>query len=361
MKNNFTLSKFLPFIYILTVLFILFMIFKLIIFFLPFVIAFSVVYITRPIFNFISQKLKLSKKISNFLSIILFYILILTILAVLSFLIVNQSIAFVRMIIYSKDSLISNMVDVINNIIKDNKILGININAVAYVNKFVSYIISKGAIFLNYILSLTKNIPFLLVYIIITVMSTFLIANDLEKVNNFFAKEFPEGWLKKFKLIKENVIFVLFSYLKSQAILITTTFTILLIGLNVINVFVFKIEYVLFLAFLIALIDALPLLGTAPILIPWSIYSFLNEKYNLGIAILVMYLIVFLTRQILEPRILSNKLNLNPLVALLALYIGFKFFGIIGFLLGPVLFIIIKIVFENEIKNGFLKTLLGEE
>lgn len=134
----------------------------------------------------------------------------------------------------------------------------------------------------------------------------------------------------------------------------------LLIGFSVISLLVYKIDYIFLLSLTIALIDALPIIGTGGILVPTSIYLCLVGNIKLGIAILILYLIIAGLRYTLEPKILSNTLNINPLLSLVSIYVGFKFFGILGFLIGPILLTIMTYIFKEEIEKGFFKILSGE-
>lgn len=135
----------------------------------------------------------------------------------------------------------------------------------------------------------------------------------------------------------------------------------LLIGFTLIDIFIEPIDYILMLSISIALIDALPVIGTGGILIPTSIYLFFIGNNKLALAILILYLVIAALRYTLEPKILSSNLNINPLLSLLSIYVGFKFFGIIGFLVGPILLTIMTYIFKEEIEKGFFKILSGEE
>ena len=94
-------------------------------------------------------------------------------------------------------------------------------------------------------------------------------------------------------------------------------------------------------------------------MIPWAIISGVNGDIKLGIALLILYDIVLVVRQVLEPRIVSNKIGVHPIFTLIAMYTGFKVIGIIGLFIGPIVLIILKNVFETMIDNGIVKTLFN--
>ena len=111
---------------------------------------------------------------------------------------------------------------------------------------------------------------------------------------------------------------------------------------------------------IICIIDALPILGAGTILIPWAVISFALSDIKLGIALIIIYLFVLSVRQMLEPKLVSQNLGVHPLITLISMYSGFKIFGVIGFLVGPVVMIILKNVFSRELELGFFRDIFGE-
>jgi len=125
-----------------------------------------------------------------------------------------------------------------------------------------------------------------------------------------------------------------------------------LIGLNV--------KYPLLIAFAIAFVDALPILGSGTIMLPWAIISALNGDIKLGILIAVLWIIMSVTRQFIEPKIVSNKIGIHPIFTLIAMYTGFKLVGVVGLLLGPIALIVLNCIFSNLIDQGIVKTILDK-
>ena len=93
-------------------------------------------------------------------------------------------------------------------------------------------------------------------------------------------------------------------------------------------------------------------------MIPWAIISAVNGDLKLGIAIFILYVIILVVHQLLEPKIVSNNLGIHPIFTLIAMYTGFKISGIIGLFIGPIVLIILQNVFETMIDNGIVKTIL---
>ena len=100
------------------------------------------------------------------------------------------------------------------------------------------------------------------------------------------------------------------------------------------------------LALVIAVVDALPVFGAGTILIPWGVISFLRGSTVLGIGLLVLYALCSVSRAFLEPRFLGKQIGLNPLLTLIALYAGYRLFGILGMILLPFAVILLKQLYE---------------
>ena len=96
-------------------------------------------------------------------------------------------------------------------------------------------------------------------------------------------------------------------------------------------------------------------------MIPWAIISAINGDLKLGIAIFALYVIILVEHQLLEPKVVGNNIGIHPVFTLIAMYTGFKFSGIIGLFIGPIVLIILQNVFETMIDNGIVKTILDRK
>ena len=119
-----------------------------------------------------------------------------------------------------------------------------------------------------------------------------------------------------------------------------------------------KIEYPFLMALFIGFIDALPILGAGTVFIPWIIIEFLNTNNSLASCLLGLYILIIVLRQILEPKLVSNKIGIHPIFTLIAMYTGFKLIGILGMLIGPVVLVILKNIFANSIDTGLIKWII---
>ena len=183
--------------------------------------------------------------------------------------------------------------------------------------------------------SLLSHVPDSALSLGTALISAFLISAKLPKLRRFFLRRIPREWLHALLDAVKRIRRVLGSWLTAQCKLVGVSFVILFLGLVIL-----RIPYALLWAFLVCLVDAFPVLGTGTILLPWSLVCLLQGDAPRSIGLFSLYVAVTLTRSMLEPKFLSRHLGLDPLVTLIALYVGFRLWGIGGMILAPILTVI---------------------
>jgi len=317
---------------------------------------------TQPFSRFLEKKLKFSQKIATIVSIVLFLVIFLGFISLsalrLSGEIYKLSINLNK---YSKEaqSLWNTAIDKVYSLLGYFP-EGFDEQVKNSINGFIRMGTSKLGSFINSLINFITSIPTIILYICITILSTFFISLDKNKIMAFLEQQFPKSWIKKVYNIKREMFNVLGSYIRAQIILMTICFFELLISFNILSFLKFNLQYPLIFSIVICIIDALPILGAGAVLLPWSLISFVTGDINLGLALLVIYFLVLSVRQMLEPKLISQNLGVHPLVTLISMYSGFKFFGVIGFLIGPVVMIILKNVFSRELEIGFFREIFTE-
>lgn len=164
------------------------------------------------------------------------------------------------------------------------------------------------------------------------ILSAFLISARLSKIRGWLLRRIPRDRLNILLARFRRLRRMLRSWLTAQLKLMSVTFCILAAGLTLL-----RIPRSLLWAFVIALVDALPVFGTGTVLIPWALVCFLQGNRVLALGIAGTYATAALTRSILEPKLLGQHLGLDPLAALAALYIGCRLWGIAGMIAAPMI------------------------
>ena len=360
--KRFDFKKLYFILYIVLVLIVVYLLFKLGIFLFPFTLALFFSIMTQPFSRFLEKKLKFSQKIATIVSIVLFLVIFLGFIS-LSALRLSGEIykLYINLNKYSKEaqSLWNTAIDKVYSLLGYFP-EGFDEQVKNSINGFIRMGTSKLGSFINSLINFITSIPTIILYICITILSTFFISLDKNKIMAFLEQQFPKSWIKKVYNIKREMFNVLGSYIRAQIILMTICFFELLISFNILSFLKFNLQYPLIFSIVICIIDALPILGAGAVLLPWSLISFVTGDINLGLALLVIYFLVLSVRQMLEPKLISQNLGVHPLVTLISMYSGFKFFGVIGFLIGPVVMIILKNVFSRELEIGFFREIFTE-
>lgn len=164
------------------------------------------------------------------------------------------------------------------------------------------------------------------------VISAFMISAKLPKIRKWIRRHLPREKLRPVLRTLGRMKTAVGCWLLAQLKLAGMTLVLLAAGLLIL-----RIPYALVWALAIALVDAVPVLGTGTVLLPWSLILFLQGDMARSIGLLGLYAVISLTRSVLEPRLVGKELGLDPLVTLFALYAGFRLWGIGGMILSPLL------------------------
>lgn len=170
--------------------------------------------------------------------------------------------------------------------------------------------------------------------ILVAVMSAFFFIKDDENISRWFST-YP--FAKETKYITDKLKFVFKAYLRAQLIIMVGSTILCFIGFTVI-----KNPYSLILAIAVGVMDALPLLGLGIVLIPWAVFCFISGTAKNGIVLMITFVLCYILREILEPKLIGGKVGIPPLTSIITIYAGYKLFGLIGVILGPVAYVTIK-------------------
>lgn len=185
---------------------------------------------------------------------------------------------------------------------------------------------------------LLGNLPYAVFFVISILLSGFYFINDGPAVMKFFVKNTPN---KKFR----NRIFTLLNELSVTVFRVLGGYLTLFVITTIESFFVFWFaglnEYALVLSIITGLIDFLPILGVSATMIPMMIYQFMHGNYISVIILIVGLILMSIIRRFLEPAVLGKSLKMHPLITLLAMAAGVYIWGAAGFLIGPVLAILI--------------------
>ena len=312
----------------------------------PFIISYALVLLAKPFIK-ILNKIKIKRKPAAiiFISTIICSITAITYITVKK---IYDTIILITDEIYNSSEEINSTIYTIS--VYFNKYLGKDSSELNTIDTQISEAINKIVSLLttyltDYAGKTISNIPFaIFVFLIITLCTYSMIA---ENFNINFEKIFKNS---KIIRIKTEIIDVTEAYFIGQLKIMFVVFIILAIGLGVL-----KIKYFILIAFIVAFIDLLPIFGTGAVFWPWMLIEFIKGNTISAIMLFVIYIVAFLARQIMQPKMTSQTLELKPIPTFMLMFIGYKIWGVIGLITTPFAGMIFYKLFQIGIFDNYKK------
>ena len=185
--------------------------------------------------------------------------------------------------------------------------------------------------------SVATAFPRIFLFTITYAISVLFMSAAYPQVMAFILRQIPRKWHERLRTFREELAQTLLKWCKAQMMLIGVTFSILTVAFLIL-----RVPYGLLFAVLIALIDALPILGTGTVLIPWAIIRMVGGDFTMGFGLLFTYGVVSVTHSFMEPRLVGGQLGLHPVATLMAMYLGYRTVGVVGMITFPFILILLK-------------------
>ncbi|MBO8156458.1 MAG: sporulation integral membrane protein YtvI [Bacillaceae bacterium] len=334
----------------------------------PFLIAIVIAFLINPVVNLFEHKLKIPRAFSVFLVILLILALVSGIITILIVEIANgmtylstvvpkyfedlvkyfQNLVAAQVIpLYER---LSAMLDTLDPAQKEqimNQIKDVGSSIADSGKQLLTGI-------LTWIPEQLRALPNLATVLIFSLLGTFFISKDWYKLGERIQILLPDRLLTSGSNVFKGLQKALFGFIKAQLTLISITAVIVLIGLLIL-----RVDYAITIALITGVVDLLPYLGTGIIFVPWILYVFFTKNFFLTIGLSVLYIIVIVQRQLMEPKVLSTNIGLDPLATLVALFVGFQLFGFLGLIIGPVALVIINTLHQTGVLREVWDFIIG--
>jgi sporulation integral membrane protein YtvI len=341
------LDKTILFFVLYTIIFFIF--FKTLSYTIPFVLAFMFAVLLRRPTRLLMKNFKLSSALASIITTVVFYFIFFLLLILLVTSLISEIVALSKNIsiyINSQNISLTETFEQLQKYYNDldptiiNAIESNFSNITTQAGKMVTGVVNWAVTFVTSILS---SIPYLVMLFIFTLISTYFFTKDISASHNteFLSSHFTKNATKVLYVFNESKKMI-FNYLKSYLVVISITFGITLIGFLVLGV-----DYAFVLSLLCGILDLLPILGMPMVYLPLIfMYGFVQHNYFIAIGLTILYILVFIVRQVVEPKIVSSSLGIHPVAVLAAFFIGLKAGGIMG-----MMFCIFLVVFYNILKK----------
>jgi len=216
-----------------------------------------------------------------------------------------------------------------------------NFGLVEGITEFVQNTIGDGVATTSW--ALFKTLPGFVIWVMLFAISCFFFIKDKQLISAAVARNTPKGLHRWCAGQQRGMIGVLGGYVRAQLIIMTV------IALISVGALMFRgYEYALLMGVMIAFVDALPLVGSALILLPWAAVSLVQGQITAGLYLLALWGVNFLVRQLMEPKVLSASIGLHPILMLVSMYGGLRLLGPVGLLVGPMWMMSVKISYSHS-------------
>ncbi len=313
----------------------------------PFIIAFIAASLAEPLVRLLTQKLRFPRGIASSVSVLLLLLTVVILGAFLSTTIWTEG----KELISGIPGQIRSIIDYLKSTLNDGSGIFAHLPDSA-IEKTLDYISnydysslftgSLGSLLLGYAGNVVTYIPNALIFFIVTVVSSVFMSISFPTVKRFVLAQFRPEQQDLIIQIKNTLFSTVGKYLRSYSLLMLITFVELLVFF-----LVFGFKPALPLAFLIAIVDILPVLGVGTVLIPWAAFCLLSGSPWRALILACMYIVITIVRQILEPKVIGDHVGMLPILTLFCIWVGLKLFGFGGMFLIPITVVILKNLHES--------------
>lgn len=196
------------------------------------------------------------------------------------------------------------------------------------------------------IMALIADVPNFLVSFIVFMISLFLFMLELPELKQNMFKHLTQSTAEKVRFMVTKLNSIVIGFMKAQLLVSLIIFAVTFVGLMII-----KPEYAVVMSIVIWIIDIIPILGSIIIVAPWAIYYFLSGDMSTGSQLAILAITLLVIRRTVEPKIMGQQIGLKPLPTLIAMFIGLKLVGFLGFFIGP----LAVILFTTAREVGLIK------
>lgn len=326
-------------------------------YFMPFVIGWILSVIANPLVAFLEERLKIVKRLGSAITIIL----VLALCIGLIYLITSQIWGEISTLIHNFPEMYQDLEKGLSQIgqkgtalferFPDQVQTGWNDLVKNLYDMTMDFLGKIGEPTIEVAGNVAKRIPSMLISTIVAFVSAYFFIADKEMLNEWIKKVVPKSITSRMLLVGENLKYAMGGYFKAQFKIMVVVFVILLVGFTVM-----QIRFAILLALGIAFLDFLPFFGTGTALFPWAIYKFLVGDYKTVIALVILYGVTQLLRQLLQPKLVGDSMGLNPLYTLFLLYLGYR----IGSILGMIFAVPVGLILLNLYKAGAFDYILND-
>ncbi len=321
------------------VLFLIFVVPQLVRFLMPLIVAWIVAMIANPIIRFLEKRIKIMRKHGSALVIILVLAALIAAFYGLAVLVASQFSSWVTELPDVYDSVTQNLQHLFRSLHQKYNIIPADVKLAfdqrenmldSYIQKAIDGLlkmVKSGS--LSKVSSLASSLMDFLVYAILTILASYFMTVEKDHFTKLLQEKTPAGVQRIWDKIKKIFIRAIGGYFKAHFQIMIVIFFITVIPFAFMG-----ISYSGLLAVVIAIVDFLPFFGAGTVLVPWAVYRLLTGSYTYAAILFVIYVVVLIVRQALEPKLIGDNIGTSPFETLVFMLVGYRLAGMLGLIVG---------------------------
>ncbi|MCD7825811.1 MAG: AI-2E family transporter [Clostridiaceae bacterium] len=338
--------------------FVIFLLPGLIRFFMPMIIAWIIAMIANPLVHLLETKIRMLRKHGSVIVIVAVLLIVAAALVLLVNGAVHLVLAFSKDFPALYDQVLNNLETTLESLHKRfyfipadlQDIIGKNGSSLSGMVSSLFDSVKDGL--LQSAGSVASSIIEMVILTILTLMLSYFFVVKMDAIKEAVRSHTPQGVRDFWNMAMNTCIRAIGAYLKACLIIGIVVFLILIVIFGA----VMHTNYTVLLAFLTAFMDFLPFLGTGIIIVPWAVYCAVTGEYLNVLILVITYLICLLVHRLMEPKLISNSVEISPMAILISMLIGYRLIGMLGLILGiPVAMVIMTFweegVFDSQIRG----------
>lgn len=321
-------------LFLFAVLLLIFVLPKVIVFFMPFVVGFVLSLIANPLVRFFEKKIKIKRKYGTVLMIVLVIAALVSVCYGIALLLAVG----IRGFMDYMPTMYENARIELNTASAQLQTLLRKIPAFSHID--VGELGSMLQVFLNDLVKeykqptfsaisgIAMGIPDILVSTIMGLLATYFFIADRDRFLSVLAAHMPQSVREKFLLVYNHILKAVGGYFKAQFKIMIVIYIVVTIGLMLIGV-----NYAWLIGFGIAFLDMLPVFGTGTVLVPWAAVKIFSGNVSTAVGMLILYAVTLILHQLIQPKLVGETVGLDPFATLFFMYIGYRVHGVLGMIL----------------------------
>ncbi len=328
---------------------------KLLVFFMPFVIAAVIALIANPVVKFLEKRVRIVRKAGTAVVIVLVIALVVFMLYIIIAKLIEELVGFAGsapLLWKNTSRTITQMMgvyDVYFNKLPDGVQNWLGDLSVTTSDSLNNWIHNMGTPIGEMAAKVASNLPLTIVGIIMCILASYCFLADKDYLVKSLNRILPSSIINRWNLVYGTMKDAVGGYFKAQLKIMAVVYVILLVGLLILGR-----SYALLIALLIAFLDFLPFFGAGAVMWPWAVIAFFSTDYKLAIGLMITWGVAQLVRQLIQPKLLGDSIGLKPIPTLIILYIGFRVAGAIGLIISVPVGMIVINLYKAGIFSNFI-------